>query len=79
MKDGKRTGIWIHYYSNGDKYEGEFKDNERDGLGVYWYKEDGWRYEGNWKRGLKEGVGIMYDAYGNIQQAGIWTDYKFQG
>ena len=51
----------------------------RDGLGVYWFKEDGGRYEGNWKRDNLEGVGIMYDKSGNIQQAGIWIDDEFKG
>jgi len=33
MKEDKRNGIGVLYYANGDKYEGEWKDNEKMGAG----------------------------------------------
>jgi hypothetical protein len=41
-------------YSNGNKYEGEFKNNKPHGKGVYTWL-NGELYEGEWKAGLKEG------------------------
>lgn len=33
------------YYTNGEKYVGEWKRDERDGYGIYYYN-DGTIYEG---------------------------------
>ena len=49
-------------YSTGDKYEGDFKDGLREGVGVYTYfKEEGPgnRYEGEWLANKKHGIGKM--------------------
>jgi hypothetical protein len=41
-------------YSNGNKYEGDFKNSKPHGKGVYTWI-NGENYEGEWKVGLKEG------------------------
>lgn len=43
MKNGKGKLT----YSNGDHYEGEFKDNLPFGKGIYVFR-NGDKYEGNW-------------------------------
>ena len=56
--------LGTQYYDNGDKYEGEWKDDQRVGrgssssnrLGIMVYA-NGDRYEGDWKDDLKEGQG----------------------
>ena len=40
-------------------YEGEFKDDKREGKGVYIWK-DGEKYEGEWKNDKREGKGILH-------------------
>lgn len=35
------------YYTNNDKYDGEWSDGMRHGMGIY-YLNDGGRYEGMW-------------------------------
>jgi len=30
---GKRNGKGVYKYSNGDKYEGEFRENRKNGIG----------------------------------------------
>mgnify|MGYP002862731071 CR=1 FL=1 len=40
-------------YKNG-KYKGEFKNDLKDGKGIYYYNDEN-RYEGEWKNDLKEG------------------------
>lgn len=50
------SGSWVHVYSNGDVYEGEFHKGKCTGSGVYYYYMSG-RYEGDW-------VDEKYDGYG---------------
>ena len=45
-------------YKNG-KYKGQFKNDLKDGKGVYYYNDDN-RYEGEWKNDLKEGKGTFF-------------------
>ena len=44
MKQG--TGIW-QLKDGSEKYEGNWKENKRDGFGVYTWS-DGREYEGEW-------------------------------
>ena len=41
---------------NQDFYEGEFKNDVKNGFGIYRFK-DGKRYEGEWKNNFKNGIG----------------------
>ena len=43
-KRGKRN----NELNNGDKYEGEFKNNKKEGKGIIYYK-NGDKYEGEWE------------------------------
>ena len=36
------------HYKNGDKYEGDGKNDEREGKGIMHYK-NGDKYDGDWK------------------------------
>ena len=49
-----RNGRGMERYSNGNRYEGEFRNGKPDGKGVYTWA-NGEVYEGEWKMGLKEG------------------------
>ena len=44
---------------NGSKYIGNYKNDKRDGKGIYYFNS-GNRYEGEWKNGKREGKGIFY-------------------
>ena len=39
-------------FANGNKYEGEYKDNKKNGKGTYIYA-NGDKYKGEWKNGKK--------------------------
>ena len=43
-------------YSNGTKYNGQFKDGKKQGKRVFLYN-NGDKYEGEWKNDMKNGKG----------------------
>ena len=54
----------IIHYDTGNRYEGEFKNDLREGYGIF-YTSDGDRYEGEFKNELIEGYGIWYFSNGD--------------
>ena len=59
------------YWNNGDRYEGDFKNDKPEGKGIVYYK-NGDRYEGDFKNGTSDGKGIYYHKNGDIYEG----DYK---
>lgn len=55
--DKEKTTYGTLLYSNGDYYEGEFKNELMDGYGEMKY-EEGFEYSGTWKKDKKDGIGI---------------------
>eukprot|EP01087_Luapelamoeba_hula_P025163 TRINITY_DN984_c0_g1_i1.p1 TRINITY_DN984_c0_g1~~TRINITY_DN984_c0_g1_i1.p1 ORF type:complete len:936 (-),score=180.49 TRINITY_DN984_c0_g1_i1:27-2834(-) len=53
-----KNGRGAYSWSNGNRYEGEWRDDHRHGRGRMIYA-DGDRYEGDWKEGKKHGFGIV--------------------
>eukprot|EP00978_Attheya_sp_CCMP212_P041490 scaffold238569_cov46-Attheya_sp.AAC.1 len=67
----------ITYDNDEEMYEGEMKNNMRDGHGTYtWAK--GIRYEGEWKNGTSHGNGKKIYKNGAIYE-GNWKDSKRDG
>jgi formylglycine-generating enzyme required for sulfatase activity len=60
----------VHVWENGDRYEGEWKDGQREGQGVMVFA-NGDRYEGEWKGDEMEGQGIYIFASGNRYQGQV--------
>ena len=78
------TGKAQVQYTNGDTYDGDFKDGVRDGEGTYTYSEAGNKYEGQWKDNLKSGIGKMTfggdgEYYGHFENGKRWGKdvYKY--
>ena len=65
------------YFNNGDIYEGDWKNDNRTGKGIYYFKS-GNRYEGDFKNGKKEGKGIFYYNNGNRYEGDFKND-KYEG
>ena len=63
-------------YKNG-KYKGQFKNDVKDGKGIYYYNDDN-KYEGEWKNDLKEGKGIFYWKNGDRYE-GEFKNNKMEG
>lgn len=53
----------------GDVYDGEWKDGNIDGYGIYTWP-DGTVYAGDWKAGLKNGYGVLREPNGQT-----WNQY----
>lgn len=72
-------------YSNGDKYEGEWLNDDKNGQGVYYYA-NGDVYEGEWMNGKLNGrgnegikrVGKLTEAGGEYYD-GFWVEDKKEG
>ena len=64
LAEGK--GIWFgtKEFCKGERYEGDFRSNKKEGKGIY-YWNDGARYEGGFRNCKMEGKGIYYHNNGN--------------
>jgi len=72
-KHGK--GIWSETEDgSGDIYDGEWKDNEREGQGTCTYSEDKEVYTGQWVKDKREGQGVMTDKAGGVIYNGDWVN-----
>ncbi len=69
---------WKGSYSNGDKYEGEFKDGAFNGLGSYYFFSNGDKYVGEFKGGKRHGQGIYIRLDGSML-LGDWVEGKADG
>jgi len=60
--EGKAHGIGVQklhtHLGKGNRYEGQFSDDRRHGLGALTMRECGVVYEGMWWRGIRHGFGI---------------------
>ena len=60
-----------YYYASGDKYVGDFANDQTNGQGTYYYS-NGNRYEGEWRNGRKNGQGTLYESDRKI--VGEWQN-----
>jgi SH3-like domain-containing protein len=66
------NGRGIYLYSNGEKYDGEFKNGELSGHGTYTYL-DGSKYEGEFANGVRHGQGTLKIIDG-MTYVGHWAN-----
>jgi len=72
------TGKARAFYTNGDEYDGDFIDGERQGHGIYRYSSNGDKYEGDWYKNNKHGIGKMnYNGKGEYH--GYWEFNRRHG
>ena len=67
----------VMYYTNGDKYEGDWRRDNREGKGIISYF-DGDRYEGEWVKNKRDGFGRYYYKNGDIEE-GMYKKIKKLG
>ena len=81
----RTNGMGVYLWNEGDIYFGSFKDNRRNGYGVYMIRTSfkdspGCKYYvGNYSNGLQNGIGACYDSNGKFLYRGIYKDGKPQG
>ncbi len=69
---GKKQGKGTYTWANGDKYVGDFVNDQGTGQGVY-YSHEGWRYEGAFKDLKFHGKGTYYFPNGK-KKDGVWEN-----
>ena len=69
LASGKFNGQATTISADGDRYDGMFRDGQKNGHGVSVWSDA--RYEGEWKDGKPNGFGTYTDAEGK-QYAGEW-------
>ena len=74
----KREGQGKYIYKNGDIYEGNWKNNKKEGKGVYYFNQKGEKYKGNFFDDYPNGKGIYYYKNGDRYE-GMFKDGKEHG
>jgi len=75
--DGKRQGLGVLEFRNGDRQAGEWKDDVLDGLGTQ-RLSDGRRYEGRWSTGVPAGLGVR-EKPGSERAEGNFAAGRLEG
>ncbi len=73
MKAGKLDGHANIKWSDGDSFDGNYREGQREGRGVFKFA-DGRVYEGEFKNGKPDGYGIGKDANGKVAHDGQWKN-----
>ena len=69
-----RTNCFGTYtFPSGEKYVGEWKDDERNGRGTNTFPS-GAKYVGEYKDDERNGQGIQYNPNGSVKESGMWRD-----
>lgn len=67
-------GFGSYIFENGDGYEGNWKNQQMNGEGTYYYQKTGERYVGAWKNDYRSGEGQLFNAEGNLLYDGNWVN-----
>ena len=76
VKAGKKLGYGIMTFSNNDRYEGEWANNQMNGHGVF-SEISGSMYHGEFKASKRDGYGVSTLPDGCTVKAGQWVKGKF--
>ena len=77
MKAGKMDGHVSIKWSDGDSFEGNYREGLREGRGVYKFTDNS-IYDGEWKAGKQDGRGVYKLADGRVYD-GEWKAGKQDG
>lgn len=53
FKNGKKDGEGTFEWTNGDRYIGSWRTDQRHGVGIYASKKDGTKKQGEWVNGKR--------------------------
>lgn len=71
------TGFGVYVWNDGSRYEGNFKNGERNGEGIYYYTKGG-KYIGNQVNGKRHGWGTYHYPSGS-KYVGEWKQEVKEG
>ena len=81
--NGERSGNGTLIWKSGEKYTGNWKNNNRDGYGTDYYPNGKIWYKGEWKNGKRDGKGVNYyqtnDKYNREYYEGNWVNGERSG
>ena len=76
IKNGKKEGEWVYYYSNGQlDFKGNYKNGKEEGEWISYFSNGQLRYKGNYKNGEREGKWVYYFSDGHMNPSNTGT-YK---
>ena len=80
VRGGLRHGHGLFEWESGDPYEGQWKQDRRDGLGLHTAdtSEGHFEYEGGWTANRRHGPGTQRYANGDVYD-GQWKEDKREG
>ena len=71
IKDGKRIGLWVSYYSKGQLWDkGNYINGERDGPWISYWDNGQLFYKGNYVNGERHGPWVGYYDNGQLSYKG---------
>ena len=75
MSDGLREGLGAFFHLDGNRYEGEWQNDQAHGQGRMIYRDTS-TYDGEWRLGRRHGVGLLtYASDGRVKSyKGDWVD-----
>ena len=74
-RNGKLSGSWINWYSNGNKNEeGIYKDGKKGGVWNGWFRNGQKKYSGKYINDKLDGLYIEMDINGNIFKEIVYTN-----
>ena len=77
-RSGHRYGKGMFKWPSGTKYTGEFRKDQRNGIGRIEYAKDGTKYKGQWKDDKRHGEGQFTWADGSFYK-GDFVDDRMSG
>lgn len=82
FRAGRKHGKGIKSWSDGERYEGDFVDDAKQGVGTYvWGRETPWageRYIGQYRADMRHGHGV-YEWTNGDRYEGPWADDRMTG
>ena len=81
FKAGRKHGKGVKIWPSGDRYEGEFVDDRKEGVGSYTWGRGQWageRYEGGYRSDRRHGFGVYSWPSGDLY-AGNWDNDVITG
>lgn len=76
---GQKHGNGKMMYDNGNEYDGQWKNNKRDGKGTTNYSPSGNVYTGTWKTGKRHGFGVFHIKKTGDIYRGNWAHGQKSG